>query len=149
MTKRKKVLICYFGFGLGLYYDEYLPQEQQDAVKIIETLANSKWCTGSIAMYGKSWAGFNGLQVIFPYFTRHLGFFFFFFFFFFFCHTFPSFLSFYFRLQLSNQKGWIVLSLFIQLLIDMKMIFIIMVDCSMQVVMFPGVCYFHEFICII
>jgi uncharacterized protein len=47
----------------GLLLDEYLPQEQIDACEVIEWLAGQSWCRGSVGMYGKSWGGFNGLQV--------------------------------------------------------------------------------------
>ena len=47
----------------GLMDDEYLPQEQQDAVDVIAWLAAQPWCTGKVGMMGKSWGGFNCLQV--------------------------------------------------------------------------------------
>lgn len=47
----------------GILMDEYLPQEQEDACEVIAWLAEQPWCTGSVGMYGKSWGGFNGLQV--------------------------------------------------------------------------------------
>ena len=47
----------------GLLEDEYLPQEQADACEVIAWLALQPWCTGSVGMYGKSWGGFNALQV--------------------------------------------------------------------------------------
>ena len=47
----------------GLLLDEYLPQEQQDALEVIEWLANQPWCTGKVGMMGISWGGFNSLQV--------------------------------------------------------------------------------------
>ena len=47
----------------GLLEDEYLPQEQADACEVIAWLARQPWCTGSVGMYGKSWGGFNALQV--------------------------------------------------------------------------------------
>ena len=47
----------------GLLKDEYLPQEQADACEVIAWLARQPWCTGSVGMYGKSWGGFNALQV--------------------------------------------------------------------------------------
>lgn len=47
----------------GLIHDEYEEQELSDAIEIIEWLANQPWSNGSVAMYGKSWGGFNGLQV--------------------------------------------------------------------------------------
>ncbi|MGQ0603823.1 MAG: CocE/NonD family hydrolase, partial [Anaerolineales bacterium] len=47
----------------GILYDEYLPQEQLDAVEVIAWLAQQPWCTGSVGMMGISWGGFNSLQV--------------------------------------------------------------------------------------
>ncbi len=47
----------------GILLDEYLPQEQEDAVEVIEWLASQAWCTGKVGMTGISWGGFNSLQV--------------------------------------------------------------------------------------
>ena len=47
----------------GLMLDEYLQQELDDAVEVIAWLANQDWCTGKVGMMGKSWGGFNALQV--------------------------------------------------------------------------------------
>jgi hypothetical protein len=47
----------------GILFDEYLPQEQEDACEVIAWLAEQPWCSGAVGMYGKSWGGFNGLQV--------------------------------------------------------------------------------------
>jgi putative CocE/NonD family hydrolase len=47
----------------GILLDEYLAQEQQDAVEVIAWLAGQPWCTGAVGMLGISWGGFNGLQV--------------------------------------------------------------------------------------
>jgi putative CocE/NonD family hydrolase len=47
----------------GLLLDEYLPQEQLDAVEVIAWLAEQPWCTGAVGMFGISWGGFNALQV--------------------------------------------------------------------------------------
>jgi uncharacterized protein len=47
----------------GLLHDEYLPQEQEDALEVLRWIAEQPWCTGSIGMFGISWGGFNGLQV--------------------------------------------------------------------------------------
>jgi len=51
------------GDSEGLMLDEYLPQELEDAVSVITWLANQTWCNGEIGMMGKSWGGFNSLQV--------------------------------------------------------------------------------------
>lgn len=47
----------------GLLLDEYLKQEQDDALEILDWIAAQPWCDGKIGMYGISWGGFNGLQV--------------------------------------------------------------------------------------
>ncbi len=47
----------------GVLDDEYLPQEQQDAVEVIAWLAEQPWCSGKVGMTGISWGGFNALQV--------------------------------------------------------------------------------------
>jgi uncharacterized protein len=47
----------------GILLDEYLAQEQDDAVEVIAWLARQSWCTGKVGMFGISWGGFNALQV--------------------------------------------------------------------------------------
>jgi putative CocE/NonD family hydrolase len=47
----------------GLMWDEYLPQEQDDALEVIAWLATQPWCSGRVGMIGISWGGFNALQV--------------------------------------------------------------------------------------
>jgi len=47
----------------GILLDEYLKQEQDDALDILSWIAEQPWSTGSVGMIGKSWGGFNGLQV--------------------------------------------------------------------------------------
>lgn len=47
----------------GYLDDEYLPLEQQDALEVINWISKQPWCTGSVGMQGKSWGGFNALQV--------------------------------------------------------------------------------------
>jgi putative CocE/NonD family hydrolase len=47
----------------GILYDEYLPQEQDDCLEVIAWIAAQPWCNGRIGMFGKSWGGFNSLQV--------------------------------------------------------------------------------------
>ena len=51
------------GESEGLLHDEYLKQEQDDALEVIAWIAEQPWCTGDVGMMGKSWGGFNGLQV--------------------------------------------------------------------------------------
>ena len=47
----------------GILRDEYLAQEQDDALEVIAWIAAQPWCTGKVGMIGISWGGFNGLQV--------------------------------------------------------------------------------------
>ncbi len=47
----------------GILKDEYLKQEQDDALEVIEWIAKQEWCDGNIGMMGKSWGGFNSLQI--------------------------------------------------------------------------------------
>ena len=51
------------GDSEGILYDEYLKQEQDDALAILDWIEKQEWSTGSVGMIGKSWGGFNGLQV--------------------------------------------------------------------------------------
>jgi hypothetical protein len=48
---------------MGLLFDEYAKQEQDDGVEVIAWLAAQPWCNGSVGMMGISWGGFNGLQI--------------------------------------------------------------------------------------
>ena len=47
----------------GLIYDEYLAQEQDDAVEVIAWIARQPWSNRRVGMIGYSWGGFAGLQV--------------------------------------------------------------------------------------
>lgn len=47
----------------GILLDEYLKQEQDDALEVFDWICKQPWSTGSIGMIGKSWGGFNGLQI--------------------------------------------------------------------------------------
>jgi len=51
------------GDSEGVLTDEYLQQELDDGVGIIEWLAQQPWCDGNVGMIGISWGGFNGLQI--------------------------------------------------------------------------------------
>ncbi|MBP5981806.1 MAG: CocE/NonD family hydrolase [Halomonas sp.] len=51
------------GESEGLMEDEYAPQEQADALEVIDWIANQRWCDGQLGMMGISWGGFNSLQV--------------------------------------------------------------------------------------
>ncbi|EPC02011.1 peptidase S15 [Litchfieldella anticariensis FP35 = DSM 16096] len=47
----------------GVLTDEYLQQELDDGVAVLEWLAEQPWCSGDVGMVGISWGGFNGLQI--------------------------------------------------------------------------------------
>ncbi|MBM3510874.1 MAG: CocE/NonD family hydrolase [Alphaproteobacteria bacterium] len=47
----------------GVLIDEYLKQEQDDALEAIAWIARQSWCDGRVGMMGISWGGFNALQV--------------------------------------------------------------------------------------
>ena len=47
----------------GLMLDEYAQQELDDGVEVIHWLAEQPWCSGKVGMFGKSWGGFNALQI--------------------------------------------------------------------------------------
>ncbi|MFP4567004.1 MAG: CocE/NonD family hydrolase [Spirochaetaceae bacterium] len=47
----------------GILTDEYLEQELDDGVDVINWLAAQPWCSGAVGMIGISWGGFNGLQI--------------------------------------------------------------------------------------
>lgn len=51
------------GDSEGVCLGEYLAQEQQDALVVIDWLATQSWCSGKVGMIGISWGGFNSLQV--------------------------------------------------------------------------------------
>jgi putative CocE/NonD family hydrolase len=47
----------------GILRDEYLKQEQDDAVEVISWAAAQPWCAGVVGMLGGSWGGLITLQV--------------------------------------------------------------------------------------
>jgi len=47
----------------GVMHDEYLAQEQDDGLEVIDWIARQPWCTGKVGMMGKSWGAYNSLQV--------------------------------------------------------------------------------------
>src|SRR6266536_1059168 len=51
------------GDSEGVLEGEYLAQELEDGVDVIAWLAVQPWCNGRVGMIGKSWGGFNGLQI--------------------------------------------------------------------------------------
>jgi uncharacterized protein len=51
------------GSSQGVAEDEYVLQEQLDALEAIEWMARQPWSNGNVGMYGTSYGGFNSLQV--------------------------------------------------------------------------------------
>ena len=51
------------GSSSGVLGGEYLQEELDDGVEAIAWLAAQHWCNGRVGMIGKSWGGFNGLQI--------------------------------------------------------------------------------------
>jgi len=51
------------GDSEGVLLGEYLKQEQDDALEILDWITAQPWCSGEVGMIGISWGGFNGLQV--------------------------------------------------------------------------------------
>ena len=51
------------GESEGVLRDEYLPLEQADGVELIAWVAAQPWCSGAVGLMGKSWGGFNALQI--------------------------------------------------------------------------------------
>jgi putative CocE/NonD family hydrolase len=51
------------GESEGLLVDEYSEEELRDALDVISWIASRPWCDGAVGMMGKSWGGFNALQV--------------------------------------------------------------------------------------
>jgi uncharacterized protein len=51
------------GDSEGVLCDEYHEQEQRDGLEVIDWIASQPWCSGAVGMIGKSWGGFNALQI--------------------------------------------------------------------------------------
>ena len=51
------------GSSEGFYYGEYEEQELSDAEELINWISQQPWSNHRVGMYGKSWGGFNGLQL--------------------------------------------------------------------------------------
>jgi uncharacterized protein len=51
------------GDSEGILRDEYSAQELEDALDVLAWLSAQPWCDGAVGMFGKSWGGFNALQV--------------------------------------------------------------------------------------
>jgi uncharacterized protein len=51
------------GDSEGVLTDEYSEQELADGEAVLAWIAAQPWCTGAVGMIGKSWGGFNALQL--------------------------------------------------------------------------------------
>ena len=51
------------GDSEGVCRGEYLQQEQDDALVVLDWIAAQPWSSGKVGMMGISWGGFNGLQI--------------------------------------------------------------------------------------
>ena len=51
------------GASSGVYYEEYDAQEFDDCTELFNWIESQSWSNGKIGMYGKSWGGFNGVQL--------------------------------------------------------------------------------------
>jgi putative CocE/NonD family hydrolase len=51
------------GDSSGLPQDEYVVQEQEDALQALAWIAGQPWCDGNTGMFGMSWGAFSALQV--------------------------------------------------------------------------------------
>lgn len=47
----------------GVILGEYLEQEQQDNLDVFTWITKQSWSNGNIGQFGKSWGGFNSLQI--------------------------------------------------------------------------------------
>lgn len=47
----------------GILEGEYLKQEQDDNLEVFDWIEKQNWSNGKVGQFGKSWGGFNGLQV--------------------------------------------------------------------------------------
>ena len=50
------------GDSEGLMTDMYRPEELDDAIEVIEWIADQPWCNGAVGMMGTSWGGTASLQ---------------------------------------------------------------------------------------
>jgi putative CocE/NonD family hydrolase len=46
----------------GILAQEFQKQEQDDALEMIAWIAAQDWCSGAVALFGKSWGAFSALQ---------------------------------------------------------------------------------------
>lgn len=51
------------GDSSGVMDDEYAPRELADGLEVLAWIAAQGWSDGGVGIIGKSWGGFNGLQI--------------------------------------------------------------------------------------
>ncbi|WP_113903242.1 MULTISPECIES: CocE/NonD family hydrolase [Brevibacterium] len=51
------------GDSTGIMTDEYSATELDDGLQVLTWIAAQDWCNGKVGIIGKSWGGFNGLQL--------------------------------------------------------------------------------------
>ena len=51
------------GDSEGTMADEYAESELADGVEVLAWIGRQDWCSGRVGIIGKSWGGFNGLQL--------------------------------------------------------------------------------------
>lgn len=51
------------GDSTGIMTDEYSETELADGLQVLTWIAEQHWCDGQVGIIGKSWGGFNGLQI--------------------------------------------------------------------------------------
>lgn len=51
------------GDSTGVMDDEYAARELSDGLEVLTWIASQGWCDGAVGIIGKSWGGFNGLQL--------------------------------------------------------------------------------------
>ena len=51
------------GDSTGIMTDEYSETELADGLEVLSWIAAQHWCDGQVGIIGKSWGGFNGLQI--------------------------------------------------------------------------------------
>lgn len=51
------------GDSSGVMTDEYSETELNDGLQVLQWIAAQPWCGGKVGIIGKSWGGFNGLQL--------------------------------------------------------------------------------------
>lgn len=51
------------GDSTGIMTDEYSATELDDGLQVLKWIAAQDWCNGKVGVIGKSWGGFNGLQL--------------------------------------------------------------------------------------